>query len=254
MEWWGNPYSFAGALWTPAKITTALWLDAADASTITTVSGAVSQWNDKSGNSRNATQSTSANRPAYATVTQNGLNTITFNGINSFLNIASAQIFSQGAADLSIFAAYRLKSNSVQAIFGNHTTGPFVIYAGTQAAYLTPWGIFNNVSIDIDPDAYINNLPWVIAAIRYNSVFTGWTNGAQKNSVSNAYSLGAATPWRIGIITTNEYPANMDLYELICINSAASSTIRQQIEGYLHWKWGLQASLSADHPYKSSAP
>jgi hypothetical protein len=55
------------SIWNPSMISTALWLDAADASTVTTVSSAVSQWNDKSGNGRNFTQSTSGNRPALTT-------------------------------------------------------------------------------------------------------------------------------------------------------------------------------------------
>ena len=45
-----------GTAWTPTQITTSLWLDAADVSTITLNSTTVSQWNDKSGNSRNALQ------------------------------------------------------------------------------------------------------------------------------------------------------------------------------------------------------
>ena len=40
-----------------------LWLDAADSSSITHSSNAVSQWSDKSGNGNHATQSTSANQP-----------------------------------------------------------------------------------------------------------------------------------------------------------------------------------------------
>ena len=66
-------------LWTPAKITTTLWLDAADSSTITESGGAVSQWDDKSGNDRHATQGTAGNRPSY----QN--NSVYF-GSNRFLN------------------------------------------------------------------------------------------------------------------------------------------------------------------------
>lgn len=51
--------------WTPAQISTALWLDAADASTITLNGTTVSQWNDKSGNGRNAVQVTAASQPVY---------------------------------------------------------------------------------------------------------------------------------------------------------------------------------------------
>ena len=29
-------------------------------------------------------------------------------------------------------------------------------------------------------------------------------------------------------------------------------TDRQKVEGYLAWKWGLQASLDASHPYKDA--
>lgn len=57
----------AAAAWTPAQITTALWFDASDSSTITTVSGAVSQWNDKSGNNRHATQAAASERPLLTT-------------------------------------------------------------------------------------------------------------------------------------------------------------------------------------------
>jgi hypothetical protein len=51
------------AFWSPADITTALWLDAADASTVTMANGAVSEWRDKSGNARHANQGTAARRP-----------------------------------------------------------------------------------------------------------------------------------------------------------------------------------------------
>lgn len=65
----GFPIIFGGGArgpWTPAQLQTALWLDAADASTVTLNGSTVSQWSDKSGNGRNATQSTAASQPAYA--------------------------------------------------------------------------------------------------------------------------------------------------------------------------------------------
>jgi hypothetical protein len=37
--------------------------------------------------------------------------------------------------------------------------------------------------------------------------------------------------------------------EIIIYNSVLGNTQRQQIEGYLAWKWGLTASLSNAHPY-----
>lgn len=93
--------------WTPANISTALWLDAADASTITLNGSNVSQWNDKSGNNRNATQATATNRPAYnasgfnskgiVSFTQASVHnlvtpTITGNGIASGQSISAIQV------------------------------------------------------------------------------------------------------------------------------------------------------------------
>lgn len=61
------------------------WLDGNDSSTITLVSGAVSQWSDKSGSAsqRNFTQSTANNRPTTTTV--NGKTAIKFDGVNDSL-------------------------------------------------------------------------------------------------------------------------------------------------------------------------
>ncbi|MFM6254192.1 MAG: hypothetical protein ACKPEQ_34470, partial [Dolichospermum sp.] len=68
-------------LLTPAQISTDLWLDAADSSTITLNGSTVSQWNDKSGNGRNAIQATATNQPAYTANGLNGKPVLTFDGI-----------------------------------------------------------------------------------------------------------------------------------------------------------------------------
>ena len=78
----GNLWPAAGGpLWTPADITTELWLDAADASTVQVVSGAVAQWDDKSGNGRNAAQASPGLRPLLDAASVNGLDSITFNDV-----------------------------------------------------------------------------------------------------------------------------------------------------------------------------
>lgn len=53
--------------WTPAELTTTLWLEASDSSTITETGGLVSQWDDKSGNDNHATQGTAADQPLFET-------------------------------------------------------------------------------------------------------------------------------------------------------------------------------------------
>jgi hypothetical protein len=45
-----NPHMF---IWTPAAMTTQLWLDADDADTITQTGSDIDQWDDKSGSGLN---------------------------------------------------------------------------------------------------------------------------------------------------------------------------------------------------------
>jgi hypothetical protein len=52
----------------------------------------------------------------------------------------------------------------------------------------------------------------------------------------------------------NPSTRTLEIAELILFTTALSTTDRQKIEGYLAWKWGLQASLPGGHPYFSAAP
>jgi hypothetical protein len=66
-------------IWTPAEITTKLWLDADDASTITASSGDVSQWDDKSADAHEFTAAGGV-RPSITAVTQNSKPVMNFDG------------------------------------------------------------------------------------------------------------------------------------------------------------------------------
>ena len=64
-----------GGGFSPLDLSPNLWLDATDATTITEVSGDVSQWDDKSGNGNNVSQSVITDRPSNGG-TLNGNNVI----------------------------------------------------------------------------------------------------------------------------------------------------------------------------------
>lgn len=82
--------SGATYVFNPLDLSPTVWLDAADATTITESSGSVSQWNDKSGNGYNVTQGTGANQPTTGTRTQNGLNVIDFDGTTDGMSSAAS--------------------------------------------------------------------------------------------------------------------------------------------------------------------
>lgn len=99
-----NPFS-------PASVPgLAAWFDAADIATITESSGAVSQWNDKSGNNYHLTQGTGASQPGTGSATQNGLNVLTFDG-GDHLNMPSG-MFTIPNGDNASFAVAKINTEA----------------------------------------------------------------------------------------------------------------------------------------------
>lgn len=72
----------------------ALWLDGADASSVTLNGTNVSQWRDKSNNLRHFSQSTSGAQPAYTAAGQNGRNCLTFDGSRRLVSDSASSTWS----------------------------------------------------------------------------------------------------------------------------------------------------------------
>ena len=117
----------AGLFYQPYTVPTSpvagssLWLDADDATTFTYSSGSVvSQWNDKSGNSRNFSQSTVGNQPSRATNIQNGKAAVQFgSGGTKWL---SKTAFGWAASNFTVFLVTKATSSgNYQNIFASDT-------------------------------------------------------------------------------------------------------------------------------------
>ena len=259
----------SGSPWTPANITTALWLDAADASTITTVSSAVSQWNDKSGNGRNASQGTSESRPIVATASQNSLNGISFDGVNDYLGFSSALL----AATHSLFILFKPTIEAATGVvFGQWSsgqTGRYIWNANQDINGQAASGSLNIFNASATQGAGTGGADGLTITVSITNTATlvssisttgseQWKllkNGTQWDSatITSVYtgvnsSLGSA----YASSTTNTYDGV--IYEVIHLTTYASTDTRQRIEGYLAHKWGLTANLPSDHPYKTTAP
>ena len=262
-----NSYRFATQqLWTPAEITTALWLDADDASTVTTVSGAVSQWNDKSGNGRNASQSVHSSRPLFTTNSQNGKNGITFDGLNDYLVFSSALL----ANTHSLFILFKPTIESaIGTVFGQWSAGEFGRYlwnvnqTDTGATIPGRLNVFNNTSTQgsghdgLTGSVAIENEATMIASISALGT-EQWKilkNGTERESATIARVFTGVNS-SLGSLNagTSSSPYDGVIYEVILLLSYASIDIYRRIEGYLAHKWGIAGSLPSDHPYKSAAP
>ncbi len=243
-----------------------LWLDAADSSTITTSGSSVTQWRDKSSSGYTFTQGNTSLSPKYGLNTMNGLNVITSQGsqylqitnwsqnfttatffyvlqpTNSFSTwefigvLMSPQVTGTPYIYIELFGL--TSPNLFTATFSSYNNGGFGGNLGsgsiTGSTYLMT-GLFRaNTSTN---SANVNGTPFG----GYN--FTGTANFSSSASNVTLYTAG--------------YPGNSKsgLYsEIIMFNRVLSVSEYQQVEGYLAWKWGLQANLPSNHPYRMRKP
>lgn len=254
-----------GVPWTPANISTFLWFDASDASTITLTSGAVSQWNDKSERNKHLTQTVvSTARPVVSAAALNGLNTITYDGVNDYMDNPS--VGSSGIQSFFMIAVFRMNTggNNEDLPMGIGATGAnrqcrcfYRANAGTNVG-------FAGFSADIASSAYSYDIGGSYHIFEIgNTQLTGPNQveigrDGQATSYTPSNSLLAATDgFTMGSLrggAIGNYYSAISVAEFICLHYFPTTDQRQRLRGSLAWKWGLQGNLPADHPYKFSRP
>jgi hypothetical protein len=86
-------------------------------------------------------------------------------------------------------------------------------------------------------DAALLGNTYVVGLIRQNAVYTLTVNGAVLSTAPGNQPNSNLSPIQYQIFWGNQ-GANMG--DVIIYNAALSDTERQQVEGYLFWKWGLR--------------
>jgi len=219
-----------------------LWLDANDAATITQASGAVSQWNDKSGNTRHFTQATGANQPITGTRTINGKNALDFDGTNDAL--VNASMFALGNASSTTFCVAFTDTNTAQQslwAFGSSDDLAF-IYDNTRKLYrnadvgATPFRGESPNSTAVDTLSHIN-FTRKNGATSYNMAHDGspllGLNGGVSAITSTSIVLGNQT-------AGSSFRAfNGCIAEFIVYDTDLSTANRNLVGNYLATKWGI---------------
>jgi len=255
-------------LWTPTELGAdlALWLDAADTDTITLSGSNVSQWDDKSGNNRHASQAIAADQPIYTSNVLNGKPGVTFDGSTDFLTVAHDNALNAQIAPSSVVILYRERVSgfrlmqkapsgtgaSADAFFSSSSS-----VLGAAGTFTTSYPFWQNVW-QFDVGTFSGN---VIRHWRNGTklVPTNVTGGSIVNGelVSSSTPATNSDPLFIGKRdnpSSTEGHMNGELLETLILTSALSTDDRQKLEGYLAWKWGLVSNLPVDHPYKTKPP
>ena len=216
-----------------------LWLDATDSSTLLLNGSNVTQWNDKSGNNNHVY--TTVGTPSN--ITDSGYSVVSFP--------------SGGAV---------MQSSNYITILSNVTT----VYAVCKSAggYLFAFTDAPNSGGGDYSIRYNSGTPVTIVNgdgndMLYNQLYI---NGVFLTSVAGTSNVGSNYHIVDGAVTSNlttRFSVSSSFYsryfsgnvcEIIVITSAITSNQRQQVEGYLAWKWGLYSSLSSTHPSYYSPP
>ncbi len=234
--------------WTPTALGSALalWLDAEDAASITLNGSTVSQWNDKSGNNRHASQATAASQPTRTLNGLGGRTVLTFDGVDDFLNATFT------LTNFSVGMVGTLTANTAIIYyplgFGSPPSGSAGLSVGgtnfTQKAALNSPSLLTNETVTL-------NSPYLITAhAKTNNRLISF-NGQTPATDTNSQSISEV---RIGMRSDGFWPYAGRIGEVVITNTALSAADRQRLEGYLAHKWGLEANLPAGHPFKSLPP
>jgi len=219
-----------------------LWLDASDLSTITESSGAVSQWDDKSGNSNNATQGTGTNQPTTGSDTLNNKNTLTFDGSNDYLSISDFSSILDIAANFTVFFAFRwngtVSTSRTLTASTVSTSNRFVATINTNGHLIV--GTYNGSSYNTKTLAVSADTSTRIFSITHTSadVISAWLNGSEITGATETPATSNNSGTTIGARTFGDSNFDDYLAEVIIYSRILSASERTKVENYLSNKWG----------------
>lgn len=210
------------------------WWDASDASSITQSSGAVSQWADKSGNSKHLAQSTGSAKPTTGAVTQNGLNVLSFDGGDALVGPRP-----HSALPLTWFVvAVNDETGGTQRTLmamrdaGSGDTRLYRTGGDKIASYDGGGGTAGSTSWSTTA----HMISWTYAADSNQELFAD--AASQGSRLGNATPTWNATNWTVGGLSSSEELWLGKIGEIIAYGSVLGTTDRQSVEAYLTAKWG----------------
>ena len=249
-------------LWLPPALPLALWLDASDVATISTVNGGVIQWSDKSGNARHATQLVASNRPLYSIATRNGLNVLLFDNVSRFLQGALSPT---GSTDytgaLTLFWVGTRSTVHGGTIFTERSSirvKDFMWFQSGDISYISSDGgdVTSNHSIDNDTYGLVGNNGAIVSHTHKAGLrdILSVNGTVQPVITGTGTAISGADGYLIGVRQDLSGWWGGEIWEIIAVAGLLTPIEEEKLIGHFAHKWGLTANLSNSHPYKSSLP
>lgn len=241
------------------------WFDASDSSTIfdadtggslPAAGGGIGRINDKSGNGRNATQSTANNRPTYQLGVQGGRPVMRFDGSNDYLATAS---FAKSAALTWFVVAQATWHNATYRALFNHgyvlplpSSGVVFSRAGGT---LRDWNQYDLITFGngagpasapfIPPRAHgplSSGTDFRVFAVTLGANLSRhWTNGTVSSTTTETTSAVDTAAGAVGIggATSSAELWSGDIAEVLYYSTALSVAAIDAVNRYLRYKWSI---------------
>lgn len=239
---------FGGSQFAPSNIAgLSLWLDASNGLFDATSGGnpviadgsSVARWEDRSGNSRNASMPTSAFRPILKTGVQNGRNGIRFDGSNDFMVTDS---FAH-SVPLTLFLVCKRLSNTGSVSDFNRiiehgsNNGVCIITRASgniQYQYATSSPADSSVNPATDTKVYEM---FVDSSAPRNVTFR--VNNTNETTTTRSQTPATPSVFNLVQFGGGSFNANVEIYELCYYNIKITDTDRDNLRNYLNSKWGV---------------
>jgi hypothetical protein len=212
----------------------AVWLDASVDSSVLRATGTddVEQWNDLSGNNRNAVQTTPGNRPTYTT-TLNGRKCISFGDANQNVRLVLGDLSAVFPTFGEVFMTYAADNDTTYSVYATRSNADVMVFNTTSHFY----GTFLDTRVNTTSNGWPTNGS-ALLSIRASgtSIFVRrdrsqvFTSSAVVYAAGNDHTIGNRSGGGGGLLGR--------VGEVILFNQDIGTTQRSRVEDYLRNKWG----------------
>ena len=250
--------SSGASLWTPEQLRgkgLEWWLDAATPSTIEfDTNPLVNAWRDRSGNSRDATQTQALDMPTYSATGWRSSKPALLFGSGTSEHMMTSSLGASGTWDFFVvyqhshtaIASHSFLRNSTNTTYvpltlsGDAGTNVFRVGGTDDPAGLEAYKNGSTTPLTRTRAAMFNAISTVSAPtgclMRYGAV--SWSASTAINMIGSGGSWGVHGP----------------VAEIVAVLSSVSAGNKQRIEGYLAHKWMTGTELAAGHPFRNEPP
>lgn len=212
------------------------WYDASDTTTITHSGGAVSQWNDKSGNGNHATQANASGRPITGTRTINGLNTLDFDTINKSMDLPAGLLELSGGSWTYLAVVATDNASASQRIIAGMNAGNMVhgLYMQTSAFATSRQG---GTGLNAAATGALSTNVSCIAGRRLGATLQAYRDGSLTSaSIGTAVNV-TSTSMSLSQISAGQLDGR--IAEILMFSQSISDADYNSAVAYLAAKWGF---------------